>query len=439
MEVGVIKQEDLAAEETILRKLLSADLNFAGTNGNYGLHNFHAFAAKFPPQLPRFFIEHLTQKGEIILDPMMGSGTTVVEAMLLGRKGIGFDIDPLAVSISRTKTTPVSPNEIERGYLELRDKVRHILADSPRLVKTLDERFDVETKKFVDYWFLPHTQRELMTLVLAIESIAHQRLRNFYELIFSSIIVTKSGGVSKARDLAHSRPHLDRGKIPRSAFEMFELRLHKILQTYPNLDSEVLPARLERCDARSMPLDNNSIHLIVTSPPYANAIDYMRAHKFSLVWFDKKVRELADLRSQYVGTERTGDIGTNGLPHSVVQTVNQISVADLSKAKILTRYFQDMKIIIGEMFRVLRPGKCAIIVVGSSTMRGIDTQTHRNLSDIATNVGFNLIGISKRSLDRNRRMMPARFGDKKSSQIEKRMYEEFVIGLQKPGNHWVIS
>jgi hypothetical protein len=84
------------------------------------------------------------------------------------------------------------------------------------------------------------------------------------------------------------------------------------------------------------------------------------------------------------------------------------------------------------MQRVLRPDSAAVIVVGTSVMRGIDVQTHSCLADIADRLGFDVVGIAKRNLDRNKRMMPARFGKKSDSMIEQRMHEEYVIGLLKP-------
>jgi DNA modification methylase len=74
----------------------------------YASHNFHSFPAKFPPQLPQKFIEWLTAPEDLVLDPMMGSGTSILEAFLLGRRGIGFDIDPLALRLCKAKVTPVS-------------------------------------------------------------------------------------------------------------------------------------------------------------------------------------------------------------------------------------------------------------------------------------------------------------------------------------------
>ena len=91
-----------------LIELLSGELDFHGYDTSYASHDFHAFPAKFPPPLPRKFIRHLTKPGDVVLDPMMGSGTTVVEAYLAQRLAMGVDIDPLARLISQVKTTPLN-------------------------------------------------------------------------------------------------------------------------------------------------------------------------------------------------------------------------------------------------------------------------------------------------------------------------------------------
>jgi hypothetical protein len=72
-----------------------------------------------------------------------------------------------------------------------------------------------------------------------------------------------------------------------------------------------------------------------------------------------------------------------------------------------------------------------VIVVGSSKLRGLDVETHRGLAAIGESVGLALAGIAARRLDRDRRMMPARWGERQRSQIEERMHEEHVIGLVK--------
>jgi len=411
--------------------LLGGELNFHGEDSAYASHDLHAFAAKFPPQLPRAFIRSLTRYGDVVLDPMMGSGTTVVEALLEGRRGIGLDIDPLALRLSTVKTTRLELENLRYAGDKVLLRANALLSDGRAVEKELRRRFDERTQAFINYWFLPTTQRELMALVLAIEDVTDRSVRHFLELTFSSIIVTKSGGVSLARDLAHSRPHLDKTKVPKNALEQFVLRLRKNFVSIAQLTTNGKLAAVLVGDARDMPVTAGSIDLIVTSPPYANAIDYMRAHKFSLVWLGGSVVTLAKLRAGYIGSERTEHLPEIPLPDMPQMIIHELAKRDHIRAAILRKYFIDMKSVFIEFHRVLRNNAAAIIVVGTSLMRGIDVQTHYCLADIAAAIGFDVVGVVTRILDRNKRMMPARFGKKTNSMIEQRMHEEYVIGLLK--------
>ena len=209
-----------------------------------------------------------------------------------------------------------------------------------------------------------------MALVLAIQGVKDKPARQFLELMLSSIIVTKSGGVSKARDLAHSRPHLDETKIPKHALKQFSFRLQKHLNGFEESTANGIESAVIAADAHFMPIADGVVNLIVTSPPYANAIDYMRAHKFSLVWFGNSISELSRLRAAYVGSERIGSTAHDSLPELPQKIVNKLERLDKKKGAILKKYFIEMKGIFSEMFRVLREDSAAIVVVGSSTMRG---------------------------------------------------------------------
>ena len=423
-------QQELSKRER-LAALLEGELNFHGKDSGYASHDVHAFAAKFPPQLPAAFIRGLTSPGDIVLDPMMGSGTTVVEAFIEGRQGVGLDIDPLALRLGRVKTMPLDTDNLREAGNKVILRANTLMSNGKTIEQNLSKRFDARTKAFIDYWFLPSTQRELMALVLALQNVTDTSTRRFLELTFSSVIVTKSGGVSRARDLAHSRPHLDATKIPKNALEQFAFRLRKNLASIAQLKTNGITAVPLAGDARSMPFGDGVIDLVVTSPPYANAIDYMRAHKFSLVWFGESVADLSKLRAEYIGSERVGHTQYAVLPDKPEGIIRQLAERDNSKATILRKYFAEMKIVLNEMYRVLRVDSAAIVVVGTSVMRGLDVQTHYCLADIAAEAGFDVVGVAQRVLDRNKRMMPARFGKKTDSIIEQRMHEEYVLGLLK--------
>lgn len=415
-----------------LQKLLESDLEFHGRNSKYFTHGWHAFPAKFPPQLPRKFITELTRPGDIILDPMAGSCTTLIEAVSLERKAIGCDIDPLSLRIGLAKLRSIDVSQASTlGGQIVRNAQQVLLSSRDTLEQELEKRFDKATKKFIDYWFSLENQLELLALIRQIEHIESESLRNFFILVFSAIIITKSGGVSLAMDLAHTRPHKAKNKMPNSALTEFQKRLHINLKNgncHPDIEFKLCES-----DTRSLPLRDNSTDLIVTSPPYANnAIDYMRAHKFSLVWLRYDITMLSKLRRQYVGGEATTNIHFLSVPEYCHQVIKDIESVDPKKGLVLHRYYTEMKEALSEMYRVLKPGKAAIVVVGTSRLRGIDTQTHKCLAEIGKSIGFNLVGIGVRRLDRDKRMMPARWNKQQDTQIESRMHEEYVIAILKP-------
>lgn len=428
----------LAAESSTLENtfrklssLLRRDLDFGSHDSTYASHAIHPFAAKFPPQIPRLFIEELTESGDSILDPMAGSGTVVVEALILRREAFGFDIDPLAVRLCTVKTKWLDPAQLESAGIEIIQGANRVLAAKGDLRRKLDNRFDEETRKFINYWFLPETQLELLALIQTIENSTEHPFRDFFELVFSSAIIAKTGGVSLARDLAHSRPHRDQEKKPRNAILEFQLRLAKILKRFQNLPQGIKRVIIGQRTAKELPLPGNSIDLIITSPPYANAIDYMRAHKFSLVWLGHPIRSLSELRGRYIGSERRSSTTSDSLPPRSEAAVKKLQAIDESKACVLSKYLTEMAEVLTEMHRVLRAGKAAVVVVGPSLMRGFEVRTHDYIAEIGESFGFRVAGIQKRRIDRDRRMLPVSFGRNGDSMIEQRMHEEFVVGLVK--------
>lgn len=445
---------------TYLAELLRNDLDFHEHVSRYASHAFHAFPAKFPPQLPAKFIRSLTKEGDVVLDPMMGSGTTVLEAFLTNRRAIGFDIDHLAIRIAKVKTASVHPRKLAETCRSILDKAsRHVKQNRLNLLRELSSRWDAKSREFLNYWFAKETQIELLALLLEIENIHDEHIRTFFEVAFSAVIITKSGGVSLALDLAHTRPHkakiikgmdgiiiegreLDQDgsarlthltKKLRPTFVEFEKRCFQNIKSLMSFARGGFRPRIEYGDAQAVPLESDYVDLIVTSPPYAsNAIDYMRAHKFSLVWLGYSIEELTSKRKEYIGSEDTLQTTFESLPSSTAKVVSEMKALDQKRGRVLHRYYSEMKRTLQEMYRVLKPNGAAIVVVGRSIMKGKDTQTHYCLAEIGQEIGFEIPEIGIRKLDRNKRMMPASKVPDTKSQIQQRMHLEYVIGFYKP-------
>jgi len=454
------EQTSLHSTSAELSELLTQDLDFHSEDSGYASHNFHSFPAKFPPQLPRHFIEAITKPGDVVLDPMQGSGTTILEALLTGRQAIGIDIDPLALLITSVKTTPLEPNLVLQTSKDILYNATAAYGDRTKtLLRTLESCWDTETREFIDYWFDTDTQLALMALILEIVKIDDLALKNFFKLAVSAIVITKTGGVSLALDLAHTRPHRAKliyresgeilegleylekptknikyaTKYLRSPFNEFEKRVENNVKGLLSSRDVTYRAKVIFSNAERLPLPDNSIDLIVTSPPYAsNAIDYMRAHKFSLVWLGIPIQELSIKRGEYIGGEMLRNVEFQKLPDYTANVVSEISTLDHIKGQVLRRYYSEMTRVLQEMFRVLKPYKSSIVVVGNSIMRGRDTETQNCLADIGRSLGFEVPRIGVRNLDRNRRMLPTGQEINRDSQIQQRMHLEYVIVFYKP-------
>lgn len=445
---------------TRLAESLSDNLDFQNTNGEHSSHKLHSFPAKFPPQLPHKFISELTEKDDVVLDPMMGSGTTILEAFLLNRIAWGFDIDPLAILLSKVKTRTYDKRTLRNISEEVVTKAKANLNQNPTLLeKQILNRFDKKTLEFLNYWFAPETQLELMALIYEVESVKDTTLRDFLMLVMSSTIITKTGGVSLAYDLAHTRPHKAKvvvsktGRIVvgndqdfdaprvklltkklRSPIEEFEKRLLQNIQgVLESVDVLNFPPQFCYGNAQAMPIPERSVDLIVTSPPYAsNAIDYMRAHKFSLVWLGYPISDLGLVRQKYIGGESLMGIELVALPGKVKAVINKVAEESPSKGRALHRYYLEMNLVLKEMFRVLKPGKASIVVVGNSTLVDQDVMVVDSLAEIGCQHGFQVPMVGVRQLNRDKRMLPASLKVGQFSQIQQRMHEEFVIGFYKP-------
>ncbi|MCL5028262.1 MAG: site-specific DNA-methyltransferase [Bacteroidetes bacterium] len=310
-----------------LDKCLSGDLNFHGENGIYLSHNFHSFPAKFPPQLPRKFILELTNENDFVLDPMMGSGTTILEAVSNNRLATGFDIDPLALLITSVKTSVYNKTLLIAEFNKIIVGAEKLLNGNTEKLTALYNKFDDDTRAFIEYWFHKETVRELLALSHFISKVESEKIQNFFKVIFSSIIITKSGGVSLAMDLAHTRPHRAKTVIDPYSEPFFEIREKDNSQNsyttkrlkravgefqkkfYQNLESVItaksIQPELNLKSSQCLTLKDASVDLIVTSPPYAaNAIDYMRAHKFSLLWFGFSINDLKEKEKNILGTKQ---------------------------------------------------------------------------------------------------------------------------------------
>lgn len=392
----------------------------------------HPFPARMAPELA---LEKLPKdsKSLKILDPMTGSGTTLVVARLKGHKAIGFDRDPLAVLIAKAWVSNIDGERIVKKATEVLVKAERKAA-AMDLHEAFPDGVDEETKTFIKFWFDDENRKQLTALANSIKAVRDEKTRNILWCAFSRLIITKKSGVSLAMDVSHSRPHRAYETAPYKAFDKFILAVTHIVKCAPfNSGSRKRPlASVSSADARKMPLKKGEIDLIVTSPPYLNAIDYLRGHKLSLVWMGHSIAELRMLRSTNVGTETS----TKNLKLKPVYSLileKMVSGEPLlgRNLTMLQQYIQDLQMLMQECYRVLKVGGRAIFVVGDCNIKNTFVANSMAVKLVGQNVGFTIESSKRRPLPENRRYLPPPSAKSSGEAMQKRMREEVILTMVK--------
>jgi hypothetical protein len=291
-----------------------------------------SYRACFKPQLPRFFIDRFTKAGDVVYDPFMGRGTTVIEAALAGRTPAGCDINPLSAMLAQPRLSPPTTEEVARR------------------LDALDLSSAVSCPRDLEVFYHPETLREICALreyLLTRDShglldgvdqwirmVAVNRLTGHSPGFFSVYTLPPNQAASTA---AQIKINERRKQVPPRR-DIRALMLAKTRSLLTDCDAAARATLLRTANraalltrpARSTPqLRSNSVSLIVTSPPFLDVVDYAGDN-----W----------LRGWFCGIDT--------------------SAVEISMHRKVTEWQAAMTSVFRELARVLRPGGHVAFEVG---------------------------------------------------------------------------
>lgn len=296
--------------------------NQTGSVNQYLTHWFYPYKGKFHPQMIRSLLNIIgAEPGDTILDPFVGSGTTAIEAQLLGINCIATDISPLCVLMSRVKTESV---EVLGQILEY----GHSIAPSTRNA--------LQSNGFAN---------------TPLEEVQNEKVRNFYKM---AEMIALSDESRRRKDFSNSY-HLNIERMTKSiadfkaVTERFGLHLGKV--------------KIEQGDARELSLLNEPIDGIITSPPYSIALNYVAndAHALKALSYD-----LNSIKEDFIGVRGSG----------------------FNKFRL---YNSDMSKCFKQMYRVLKPNRYCVIVIGNVTYQNEEVNTTEMTIESCKKIGFEFL------------------------------------------------
>ena len=396
-----------------------------------GRRPVHPFPARMAPGLALDVIAECRSSMRV-LDPMSGSGTVLAVAHSKGHQAVGIDLDPLAVLISKVWTTAIDLEAVREIAVRVLEDARRIFASLPTR-DAYPKNADSETRQFTRYWFDDYARRQLTSLAKAIEATQDRTIREALWCAFSRLIISKQSGASLAMDLSHSRPHRKFNRAPEKPFRKFLSAVNRVTTNCIDSRSRTLgpAAQVYEGDARHLDILDESVDLVITSPPYLNAIDYFRCSKFSLVWMGYSIGGLRCLRAKTVGTE----VGMNPCDDQVTETIlSELNLQPKLPARqeaILARYIRDMQRSVGETSRVLADDGKAVYVIGENTVRGTFIPNAIIVEAVANTVGLRCVSRRSRDLPANRRYLPPPSKQSRTTALGNRLRREAILQFQK--------
>jgi len=402
---------------------------------SYITHGYYTYPAKFIPQLAERLIKENSKEGDIVIDPFMGSGTTVVESIVNNRIGIGTDINEIAFLLSKVKTTPIKNSDLLTEYAKFEQDLPYKLDGSFDYFLNKAQRYIPENER-IDYWFLPEQKDKLSVIFAQILEIQNKNVQDFYLIAFAQILKSCSIWLQKS-----IKPTRDKKKKVYDPLALFLQQSKKMIKKHyefdkllnKNVKENIDLYRNVSCgDSRNLNCETEKANLIVTSPPYVTSYEYADLHQLPSLWFGY-LNDLPEFRQKFIGSAYK-----NRRKHRLKSNLANEIVSKLKNKKQIEveNYFADMLETFKEMKRVLKRGGRACVVIGNTEFKGVQIKNAEVFQEQFHNIGFKTHDVIKREIPS--KMLPStrnpktgRFGKISDKNIKLAYPTEYILITEK--------
>lgn len=390
-------------------------------------HCYHNYPAMMIPQIVRALIEEYRPEGRLrtLLDPYMGSGTSLVEASIAGIDSVGIDVNPLACLISDVKTRHYDLRLIERSYRYFIDSMDKYTEDS-----VVDTNFDRISNN--DYWYSRDVLLRLSYLTQLIDEDAYSR--DFFRVALSEVVreasFTRNGEFKRFR-MPQSKISLFHPDV----FEMFRtkaLRNMKGLQQYnlTELRPEIKIYMLNT--SYGIPVSKvgpETIDMVITSPPYGDSrttVAYGQFSRWSNEWFGfDNARNLDNL---LMGGHRYDRMIFE--TESIKSELDLIKTSDAKRFWDVVSFLNDYWLSIRNVAEKVRRGGVVCYVVGNRTVKGVRISLDYFTAEMFAKCGFDHIRTIVRGIPNKR--MPAKTSPSNiAGDMVNTMLNEYIVIMRK--------
>ena len=413
--------------DTPYQREIDHSWNFKTANTKEFTHCYHAYPAMMIPQIARKLLKEYAPSGRLkyVLDPYMGSGTTLVECSLLGIKSLGIDINPLARLIGNSK--------IDHHNIE---EINILLGEAKKLSSSFKSSWEtslnLESVTNIEFWYHPEVVQQLAFITEWVYSLDIDK-QNFFKVALSEVIRESS----YTRNSEFKRYRIAKEKLEGFSVDPFELFLKKIERNLNGLsdfvkNSQPNLAKVESfntVDGFPEKYKDNCFDMVVTSPPYGDSrttVAYGQFSRFASEW-------LGYAQAQKVDNMLMGGTRNNSLKvfsESIKKELLKIGDIDPKRLVDVLSFLDEYKKSIFNVASKVRSEGIICYVVGNRTVKGVQIPLDYFTAEIFELAGAEHINTLVREIP-NKKMPSLNSPTNVTGKKTATMTNEYIVIMRK--------
>ncbi len=409
------------------KKYFDSTWNFIGADTKTFTHCFHNYPAMMIPQIAERLISKYSNNADLLFDPYCGTGTSLLEANLKNINAIGTDLNPLARLISKAKTTKINLQVLDLYLKDFSDYLFSIMFDIKK-INTV-----IPNIKNIDYWFSQSVQEKLALLKDFIRNISDSAISDFFKVAFSETVRESSW----TRNSEFKMFRMSEEQMQKFNPDVFGLMQSKLARNKRGLRelTEKKPEAVSRIFdfntvERIEHIENESVDIIVTSPPYGDSrttVAYGQFSRLANEWLD--IENATQIDNKLMGGKIYKEQYSVDFD-LLNQAVCQIAEEDEKRAKEVTAFYHDYQKSVENVAKTVKKGGYACYVVGNRKVKGITLPTDEITKFLFENQGFEHIETIIRNIP-NKRMPSKNSPTNITGKIDTTMNNEYIVVMRK--------
>jgi len=360
--------------ELPFKRIKNEYFDFKNIPASTGIYGIHPYPAMFHFLVVRELIKRFSKEGMYVLDPFMGSGVVAGECLISGRNFIGYDINPLAVLISKVRTTPIKGKILLEALEYISQSFRY---KNPEIVEFPN----------IHYWFDDDVIRNLSRLRQVIFTIKNNEVKDFFKVAFSETVRRVSRIRYNEFKLLRRKDKNNNSDVLKVFREVSLKNIGLLTDFYiKSVPTKITLKLEERNIINGIPLEDNSVDLVITSPPYGDSrttVAYGQFSRLSLRWLGAE--EHVDRTS--LGA-KPKDISFDLPSPLLYEFIERIKDIDEKRAKEVFSFYNDLYNSIQIIAKKVKSRGYVCFIVGNRRVKGLELPTDKISADFFEQHGF---------------------------------------------------